>query len=582
MQIDGYTLRLFVKEISEQFVGKRIRKISLPKRERFFLQFAGGTLAISLSADSFGVYRCSDVPSAEGFPPAFAMLLRKYLQGGLLEDCAQLGLDRICRFSIRSRMETGDERLFFLFAELMGHNSNLVFTDENRVILDAWHRKINELRSLVAGVPYVPFLQSGIDLSEAKELAHRFQSALSQGDGELPVQKWLRNTFQGLGKVHLEELVSRAAIPVDRTLGQLDSVHQQRLLQVLGEFSATLEHAKELYLVRREQRPIALSPLLLSHLQSPDVHMQKLAPSQALSHVFSARFAQGDLESLQKKLLAPLQKKIKKVERLHVRVENDLRETQDMGSVQRDAELLVGHLYLFDPSARRPSVEVPGWETRIPHRIELDPRKTISQNAQAMFQRVAKWKRRKEYATLHLQRLDQELAYLYQLRQSIEDMDSREDYAEIHAEMVSGGLWEKREDPRKKKKQKAKKATPVSQPRRFEHEGFTILVGRNNLQNDRLTRGANENDLWLHARQMPGSHVVVVHAGKSIPPSVVEFAASLAARFSKGAGNPSVPVDFTRVKNVHKPRGAHPGMVIYRDFQSLSVSPFRGPAPEAE
>jgi|GEM_PF-475436 len=589
MHIDGLTLSVIIKEIKERIVSNYVKKIQMPSNGRFYFELSHAILYITiLSSDCYVALTEKKEPSLQ-HPDSFTMLLRKYLAGSRIQECQQLGNDRIFEIDFRKRDEIGDSRIFKLFFEIMGRNSNIILTDEKQMIIEAWKRRITDKRSIVPGVEYEPYLSNGMTLDEYTEKGLEFLIDAIQNNSKKGLPRFVQSHFQGFGRQHVDEIGYRlegvSCVPEkDRDnpgaspstfnrkqpIGTLDDAGILSLHEILTDIQEQLNDKEQsLYIFKNDEGKATVSPVPLLHLLDNGYNAEKKTPSKALE---SANGQARKKNSLNEKIALLKEKVIKKkknIESNTYNLEKDLAESDKAEELQKEAELIMGNIHLFDPHGHYNEIKVTDWETGGEKTLSLDQSKELTRNAQKMFQKAAKLKRRKKVISKRLKKLNRLIYYYELILNSLEDVDTEEELNEIKEEMKEAGLLKSGVKKEKKKKKKAKR----SSPREFEYNGFKILVGRNNRQNDKMTREHSREDYWFHARNIPGSHVIVQSAGREVPEPVKVKAAELAARFSKARGGSKVPVDYTRLKYVKKSKGAPPGFVIYDYFNTLIVDP---------
>ncbi|WP_129409251.1 Rqc2 family fibronectin-binding protein [Marinitoga lauensis] len=288
------------------------------------------------------------------------------------------------------------------------------------------------------------------------------------------------------------------------------------------------------------------------------------SPSKGLLNFFETQSINSRFSELKKKLEKIVIKEIEKYEKLYKKLKSEEKEIKKIPELEKQGRLLQAYLYQFQN--KTDSVTVDDWETGKKVTIKLNPLKTPNENLQMIFKKVHKLKSKEEHLKKRLKITKEMIDYLYQLWQSIDLVEDIETLTEIKEEMIEEKIIH---DNQKKKKRKK----ILSKPYEFNYKDYKILVGKNNIQNDKITREADREDIWLHAQGIPGAHVIIKTNKQEIPEDVLIFAASLAAKYSKGRYSSKVSVDYTQKKHVWKPKGAKPGMVLYNNFKTLYVEP---------
>ena len=559
MSFDGLVTRSMVVELASALKGGRINKIHQPyKNEIILIIRANGKnhkLLLSAHPSYARVQLTSEAYDNPNEPPMFCMLLRKHLEGYLLEDVYQVGTDRIIIFEIKGRNELGDLSYKQLIVEVMGRHSNIILVDKSRaIILDSIKHisfALNSHRAILPGQPYVfPPEQHKHDPFTASE--EDVLKWLDFNAGKL--DKQIVNTFAGVSPLFAKEVISSSGLAnrttVPKTFIQLlDKIRKMDVSPAIIEYSG-----KEAFY---------LFPL--AHLKGES----KIYPS--LSEMLDRYyFGKADRDrvkqqghDLERFILNEKEKNEKKI----VKLEKTLNEAEKAGKFQRFGELLTANLYAVQKGMKE--IEVVDYydETGGTVIIPLDPRKTPAENAQKYFLKYQKAKNALSIVDEQISLAKEEVAYFNNLLQQVESA-SPKDLEEIREELVEGKYIRERKNRSGKKGQNQK---PVLD-RFTSTSGTEIIVGKNNKQNDYLTNKlAARDEIWLHTKDIPGSHVVI--RSKEPDETTLKEAAVLAAYYSRARNSGSVPVDYTKVRFVKKPSGAKPGFVIYENQQTIYITP---------
>lgn len=559
MSFDGLFTKAIVNELVSSLKGGRINKVHQPYKNEVILTIRANGVNQKLLLSAHPSYarvqfteEAYDNPSE---PPMFCMLLRKHIEGYILEDLYQIETDRMIVLEIKGRNEIGDISYKQLIIEIMGRHSNIVLVDKSRnIILDSIKHvsfAVNSHRAILPGQPYIfppaqhkqnPFhsdkedLLKKIDFNAGKidrQLVEQFAGISPLFAKEVIFQSGLANrttipeTFVNM----IKKVENGAILPSIMTSAGKDSFYLFPLDHLNGEvktYSTLSEMLDRFYFGKAERDRVKQ--------QGNDIE----------------RFIHNEKE-----------KNEKKIEKLKA----TLKEAERAEQFQRFGELLTANLYAANKGMRE--IEVLNYydESGGTIIIPLDPRKTPSENAQKYFSKYQKAKNSVKVVVEQIEKAQIEVAYFDNLMQQIQAA-SPKDIQEIREELMEGGYIRERQ---KKKLKKAQNIKPV-----LDHflstDGTDIIVGKNNKQNDYLTNKlAARDEIWLHTKDIPGSHVVI----RSKEPSneTIREAAVLASYFSKARTSSSVPVDFTRVRFVKKPSGAKPGFVIYDNQQTVYVTP---------
>ena len=522
LPFDGIVMYKILNEISSNIVGDRIKNIYQPVNYQVLLQFSHCFVLFSLQNPSYLIL-LSDKPDIPMQPGNYAQYLRKKIRNGKVLGVEQLGLDRLGFFEIESYdEETSQKRNYKLFFELMGRNSNLILVNQEGKIEEPFRKIYDEFRPLTPGIKYVPYY----DDSKINLLEKYIQ--------DVDINS---NDLMGFSKKSLEFL---KIIGIERSLKDLKDPY---LFFYIDENKYDIS---------------AITPDSFKYI--------KLNPSEALLKVFQERANQSRILETKKDLERRVKNQIEKLEKTKQLILENISEEKNMEELEKKGKLLQTYLYKIEKGERY--VIVNDWGTGKEVTIEVDPLLSPTQNLERYYKEIKRAKKRIEFSKKRLNGVESELKYLYQLLETVESAEDMATLIEIKEEMREMGLIG---ETKKSQREKKVKATC----RKFEYNGFEILIGKNNKQNDELTRSAAKEDIWLHTHEVPGSHVIIKSAGKNIPAEVITYAARLAATFSKAKMSSNVAVDYTQKKNVWKPKGAKPGMWLYKNYETIIVEPFR-------
>ncbi len=604
MSFDGIMLRAALAEMAATARGGRVDRIYQPEPLVVTLRVRvrGASPAAEAGADAAGsadargevtilischprfarahlTFRPRENPPST---PPFCMLLRKHLEGGRIADLIQEGLERVLRLGVDAWDEEGRPCRRWLVAELMGKHSNLILLAEDGSIVDALKRvpaAVNRHREVLPGRIYVPpppqakLPLSALTAPEAGGLA-ALASLAARGEGE-PAWRRLVATVEGLGPVNAREVLARAALDPEAPLPGRDA-ELERLARELAALASQVEQGR--FRPTRVRDAFSALPLTAS-LEGAVAYA---SAGKLLDDVYGELEAAERFREERHRLAQCVATHLARARaRLHAQ-EEERREAAGADEYRIAGELLMAQMHLVRPGQTEVRVVDyydPDQRERV---IALDPRLAPAANAQQYFKRYQKAKRALALVEEKVARTAAEIAYLESVENGLYQAVTPEDLADIRAELEEAGYLARPADERRRKGTKPSApghAAPRARPLAFtSSDGYTILVGKNNRQNDHLTgRLAAPGDLWLHAKDIPGAHVIVRLEGKAapgtIPPRTLEEAATLAAYFSKARLSSKVPVDYTWRRNVRKPRGARPGMVVYTEHRTVYVTP---------
>ena len=480
-------------------------------------------------------------------PPMFCMLLRKHIEGGFIHKIETDPFERIINLNIESKNEIGDQIFRKLTIEIMGRHSNIVLIDQaNNKIIDSLKHlppSINSYRTVLPGQLYItpPEQNKANPLTVSNEEIKDFFTTETTA-------KEIVEHFKGFSPIHANELLYR--------LKGNDKVQSFRSFM-----DEIVESANPTYI--EADRKIYFSPTKLMHIEGVETNYETL--SILLDRAFFARAERdrvkqqaGDLERWLQNELNKLKLKIKKLNK-------DLEQASKLDKFQLQGELLMANLYLFEKGMKEVTVTNYYSETGEQITIPLSERKTPVENAQSYYSRYNKAKNALIMVKEQIEKTESEIQYFEMLMAQV-NQASPADIEEIREELAEQGYLRMRASKKKKKTTKPSPESFVSST------GIDISVGKNNKQNDFLTfKLAKKSDIWLHTKDIPGSHVVI-HSNEPDETTLLE-AATLSAYFSKARDSSSVPVDYTEIRQVKKPNGAKPGFVIYFEQKTIFTTP---------
>lgn len=553
MSFDGVFTHAMAHELQDLLTGGRVSKIHQPYENEviFVIRSHGKNHKLLLSAHpSYARVQITNMAYANPqTAPSFVMMLRKYLEGGILESVHQQDNDRVLIFQFSKRNELGDLQNIRLIVELMGRHSTIVLVNhETGKILDAIKHigsSQNTYRSLLPGADYVqPPKQEQLDpFIAGKEKVFELLSTADDLNG-----KYLQQQFQGLGRDTADELTFRL------------KENSQEKMKVWTSFWEKIDFGIEpAYSIKGSKEYFTPIPYL--SLGTPERTFASL--SELLDDYYGDRAEKDRVKQQGNELLRKVENELKRNRGKLAKREQTLKDSENAEDYRRDGELLTTFMVQVPKGATE--VTLPNYyEEDKPITIKLDPAHSPNQNAQRYFTRYQKLKNAVKLIFQQIQETKDEISYLESVQSQL-DLATPMDLEAIKEELTAQGYIRQRSRMKRKVK--------PSQPERYlSHDGTLILVGKNNLQNDQLTlRTAKKTDIWLHAKNIPGSHVII----KDTEPSeetLIE-AAELAAYFSKYRYSAQVPVDYVQVRFVHKPNGAKPGFVIYENQKTLYVTP---------
>ncbi len=572
MPLDGLTLSVLVQELDPLLKNGRVLKIYQPDDTTITLQLRlpGHTEVLLISVDSLypRIHTILEQPENPLHPPAFCMLLRKYLEPSRLLKIEQKGHDRICHLHWEGLNATGQSTEFVLVVELMGRYSNLHLVDSEGMILDSLKRFPDQ--GVMPGQVYqAPSDQGKVEPLNTTEF--QFLNDIRLLPASTPVWKWLTEKFQGFSKVAAKEVLRRAGFDPAIERGALQEEDWSKVQRAFAHLMEELKAGGNP--AWYTDQPQDFAAYQLTGRQGEDF----ASTNQLLQRVLGKGQEEKKLQESKGRLRKQLASHCKRVIKKAALQETTLQEAEQAESYRHRGELLTASFHLLSPGLR--SIDVPDYtqEGSPSVTIDLDQRLSPSANVQRIFKRYNKAKASQKYTSLELRKTRAEERYLEGVLLQIELADRESILKEIELELVNAGYLKKKIKPSTKKA-----PLPPGPDRYLSADGLAILVGRNNQQNDHLTfRLSRPNHLWLHARNIPGSHVAIV-SEEEVPPATLLQAAQLAAYFSQSRTSPKVLVDYTLRKHVRKPKGASPGFVHYDEAKTILVNPADFKLPKKE
>ena len=567
MPFDAMFLSAVCDELRQELIGARVEKIQQPARDMVVLQLRGkARLLLSASGNRprFHVTQASYENPAQ--PPMFCMLLRKHLAGGRIAAIEQPPAERSVELTLDCTDEMGTPCQKRLILELMGRNSNLILTDGENRILDCMRRvdfEMSEQRQVLPGLFYHrPPRQEG-KLTPQELTKPALERLLAQTAAPVHLDRWIVDHIAGISPLIARELAFGFCGETDADVLTLD---RARLAEALTQPSLLQARQPTLLLCGGQPKDFTYCPirqygaymtartmpsfsaLLDAFYTETEQRERMLQKSQSLR-----RTVTNLLERTRRKLAAQRKEREASLDRETLRRRGDI-VTANLHAMTRGMTVLRAEDFYQE--------DMP--EIEIPLRPELSPQ----QNAARFYKEYNKAKHAEKILAEQIARGEIEEEYLGAVLDELNRAESERDLAEIRAELEAGG-YVRSADRRRQQKQ------PASRPMRFRSsDGFEILVGRNNRQNDQLSlKTARRDDLWLHIQKFHGTHVIVCCAGAPVPDGTITEAAMLAAWYSQAREGQNVPVDVTQVRNLRKPNGAKPGMVVYDRYRTVIVTP---------
>lgn len=574
MPFDGIATKCMVDELTRLLAGGRVEKVFQPEADEVVMNIRAWNnnykLVLSASANYPRIHLTEAAKENPAQPPVFCMLLRKHLAGGKILGLEFYDYERVIGLLIESANELGDISAKKLVIEIMGRHSNIILINSENRIIDAIKHidsDISSVREVMPARPYLPPpAQDKTSVENLDPAGFMEAAAISQAAAE----KFLLEKIKGFSPLICREACNRSGIDGRLPASSLDKKQVESLLEFIRELRYKIDSGIYSPCISYEdealEKPLDFYCLEVSQYRY--VRPMKTL-NEALELFYSSRDRAERLKQRKADLTKVLGNAADRCSRKLSIQQQALRDVADRDRLKLFGELITANIYCMPENAKSVSLLNYYSEKGDSVEIPLDENLKPQENAQRYFRKYSKAKSTFENTSRQIEETRRELDYLESVSQMLDNCNTLQEIDEVREELAEQGFMVRR------KKVAVKRKAALSEPLRFKSsDGLEILVGKNNRQNDLLTlKTASSNDIWLHTKNIPGSHVIIRKTGKEIPESALKEAALLAAWHSKARMSSNVPVDYTAVKNVNKPSGAKPGMVIYVNYKTISVTP---------
>ncbi len=559
MPLDAVCIHALAAELQERIAEGRIDKVQQPERDLLLLSLRakGENLRLLLAAGTGNARVHVTRAGFENPPeaPMFCMLLRKHLVGARITAVTQPDWERMLILELDARDELGVASHKRLVVELIGRSANVILVGEDGRIIDCMRRVEfggDALRHLLPGSFYrMPPAQEKRPFFETPP--EEYRSLVARADRSRPADKWLLDSFSSLSPLICRELDARCG-------GDYDTLPEQ--MEALRESVDAGDYSPCLLLRDGKAQDFSFLPITQYGRETQNERFD------SFSELLDAFYARRDQAEQRRRRSHELMKSIRtgrdRLARKLANQREELKRTETREEVRRRAELITANLYRMKKGDSSLSCQDYYQEDCPEITIPLDALKTPQQNAAALFKEYNKLKGAELHLTELIAKGEKELDYLDSVLAELEQAESERDLADIRRELAETGYLKK---GRGGKNEKGRAQAPW---RFVTDDGFEILVGRSNVQNDELTtKIARRSDWWLHTQKVHGSHVILRCEGEEPSSLALEQAAAIAAYYSQGREGGKIPVDYTMVRHVRKPSGAMPGKVIYTEYKTL-------------
>ncbi len=572
MALDGITLGLIKNELRGYILGSKIEKVHQPSRNELVLilrtRNGGYRLYLSCDGQSPRVHLSRYNLENPKVPPMLCMLLRKRLCGATLTDITQINNDRIIVFEFSGTTEIGDKTKYFLICEIMGQRSNIILCDKEYRIIDSVKRIDEEkssVREILPGLKYeLPPMREkcNIIIDSTNKILNNIISC-----SEKLLSKAILDCIEGFSPIVGREIAYRTVFG-DKQVGTLLEIEKERLENEINTIKSEIIDNKSFYMLNSvDGTPFDFS---FTDIRQYGSSLNK-KEYDSISELLDDFYFEKDKINRIKRKAADLFKLLNSaIERTSRKINNrksELEKSENREQIRIYAELITANQYRLTEKSSVYQLENYYDNNNIID-IPANPALTPLQNAQKYFKEYKKAVNAEKLLHSLIEDGEQELVYLDSVLDNLSRADTEREIAEIRDELEQGGYL------KFKKGSKVKKEKPLEPIEFVSSDGFRILVGRNNIQNDVLTlKTAKNYDMWLHIQGYAGSHTIIIADKREITETAIFEAACIAAYHSKAKDSSSVAVDYTLIKNVKKPVGAKPGKVIYNTYNTIYVTP---------
>ncbi|QJW45960.1 fibronectin/fibrinogen-binding protein [bacterium BFN5] len=574
MSLDGFSISPLVDELNQKLTGGRIDKVFQPNKNTviIWIRQPGETyrLNIDVTPEHPNINISSQLIENPAAPPVFCMVLRKHLEDGRIASITQYNMDRILFLNVDVRGPGGIIVSKKLIVEIMGKHSNIILVQDD-LIIDAVHRigsDVSRIRQVAPGKHYLlPPGQSKLNI--LNEPSNQFTAKIQAMHSGLLIKAIIASA-QGIGPITAKELIWRAGFPEKINVENLDEADWKSLAKAIDSIIAPMKEftISPTVITDKNHRLLGIAAFHIEHLEVSEQHITHHFPTMIAAIDFSGKLSirytppeKDTLSKLVKHELTRLEKKL-------LIITDELSSACKADDYRKSGDLLMTHLHQKTPTKNQ--ITLPDIYSQAPDEnlltIEIDPTSSLLQNAQQYYAKYNKLKRAQKSLTLQVSQTKQEIDYLTSIEIALDNAANTNDVLDVRNELIAAEYV---------KQSKKHRPTPKqSRPLKFFSEGLEILIGKNNYQNDEITFKLSQlDDIWLHIKDFPGSHVLIRSGQLPVPENTLYLAAQLAAYFSKGRNSSKVPIDYTKRRNVKKPSGAKPGFVTYTAQKTLYVTP---------
>lgn len=570
MALDATTVYSLAKELDDTLQGGKIEKVHQGEKHQLTISLRAERkaykLLLSASSSYPRVHIAKEAALNPQSPPMFCMLLRKRLTSGRIKSIEQLDMERIIKITVISRDELLRENEYVIYCEMMGRHSNIILVGEDGVIIDSIKR-VGEDKSRVRQVlPSLKYtLPPPIDKQNPKNLEIDDIERILLKDIDKSILKAIQNNIAGISKKSIIYMFD-GKYDIDAPLSRFDKAEIKSISEIVYDFYNALFSDKAKYYIILDEADNVLDFTLLNHPPALN-HKEYTSINALLDDFYKLRALKDNISRRTQALRASVKTQLGRAVRKLKIQQNILSDEKKLEKFKLYGELVTAYSYAIPKGAKEAALDNFYSQTGEKVVVPLDPKISPSANAAKHFKKYKKLKKAIDLANDRIKKISAEIDYLDNTLHAVETCDSEDLAIEIQTELMDGGYI-------RHSKKKTSRKLPPSKPHRFlSSDGHEIYVGRNNKQNDELTmRFARAGDIWLHTKDIPGSHVIIRAKNNAVSEKAIGEGAFLAAWFSKARSSSHVPVDYTQRKNIRKPNGSKPGYVIYLTNSTINIT----------
>ncbi len=572
MPLDGLTTHQLVKELQAEITGYKIDKINQYSKNDFIFTLRGKSankkLFISSSSNSPRINITDKHPENPAVPPMLCMFLRKRLYGCTVTGLNQAGLDRVVFIELEGTNEIGDYVKYKICLELIPKRSNYILLDSEDIILESTRKTFetaNEDRQVSPGFRYIlpGVFQNKLNILET-DTNIIIDSVISNADKR--ITDALLNTLQGASPLICREIALQANCE-EITVNEADENQIKQLSECIDNLRNLIISGGKPVMIIRDEKPFDISFTDIKQYGTAVIVKEYESFSELIDKYYSENPDNDSSNAQNKELNKTLTNHLNRATRkLEIR-KKELEDCAEKDKYRVYGELITTNQYSLEKGAL--FYDLPNYYDDYKEiRINVDPALSPGQNAQKFFKEYNKLKTAETLLAQLINESETEIEYLKSVIDSLSRAVNYSDINEIKAELAEQGYL------KKAGKNNRKKAKPLPPLMYLSDDGYIILAGKNNIQNEEISfRTADKSDSWFHTKSFPGSHVVVLGNGDIIPENTCRQAAVIAATNSSADGSGKVAVDYTEIRELKKPKGGKPGMVIYKKYNTMWAAP---------